>query len=93
MAEGSRRAAVTPARVLWIALAIVAIILVAQNSGDTEIQVFGWTIQAPLFVVIIASMVIGWGLGTFGMQAWSWRRRRGGDNKQRDDKQSDGGYI
>jgi uncharacterized integral membrane protein len=86
MAEGSRRVAVTPARVLWIVLAIVAIILVAQNSGDTQIQVFGWTLQAPLFVVIVAAMLVGWGLGTLGVQAWSWRRRRGGD-KRRDEKQ------
>jgi uncharacterized integral membrane protein len=85
MAEGSRRVAVTPARVLWVALTIVAIILVAQNSGDTQIQVFGWTIQAPLFVVIVGAMVLGWGLGTLGVQAWSLRRRRG--DKRRDDKQ------
>jgi uncharacterized integral membrane protein len=79
MDDGGRgRVSVTPARVLWVVLAIVAVILVAQNSGDTEINVFGWTIQAPLFVVIVGSMLIGWGLGTLGMQAWTWRRRRFG---------------
>ena len=79
MDDGGRgRISVTPARVLWVVLAIVAVILVAQNSGDTEINVFGWTIQAPLFVVIVGSMLIGWGLGTVGVQAWSWRRRRFG---------------
>ena len=72
------RRLVTPARVLWVALALLAVILIAQNSNDTEIEVLGWTIQAPLFVVIIAAMVIGWALGTFGVQAWSWRRRRAG---------------
>jgi uncharacterized integral membrane protein len=66
----------TPARVLWVALAIVAVILIAQNSDDTQISVFGWTIEAPLFVVIVAAMLIGWALGTLGLQAWSWRRRR-----------------
>ena len=85
MNDGRRgRIAVTPARVLWVVLAVVAVILIAQNSGDTEIDVFGWTIQAPLFVVIAASMLIGWGLGTVGMQAWSWRRRTFGA-KQADD--------
>jgi uncharacterized integral membrane protein len=74
MGDGLRR--VTPAKVLWVALALVAIVLVAQNSTDTEVNVFGWTIQAPLFVVIFASMLLGWGLGMLGVQAWSWRRRR-----------------
>jgi uncharacterized integral membrane protein len=78
MDEGDRRRiGVTPARVLWAVLALVAVVLVAQNSTDTEINVFGWTIQAPLFLVIFASMLIGWGLGMLGLQAWSWRRRRG----------------
>jgi uncharacterized integral membrane protein len=78
MDEGDRRRrlAVTPARVLWAVLALVAVVLIAQNSTDTEVKVFGWTLQAPLFVVIFASMLIGWGLGMLGMQAWSWRRRR-----------------
>lgn len=78
MDEGDRRRrlAVTPARVLWAVLALVAVVLIAQNSTDTEVNVFGWTLQAPLFVVIFASMLIGWGLGMLGMQAWSWRRRR-----------------
>ena len=75
--EDRRRGlAVTPARVLWLVLAVVAIVLIAQNSTDTQVNVFGWTIQAPLFVVIFASMLIGWGLGMLGIQAWSWRRRR-----------------
>lgn len=81
MAEGKSRFRLTPALVLWSLLALVAIILVAQNSADTTIQVLGWTIQAPLFVVIVLAMLAGWGLGLLGSQAWSWRRRRaeGGD--------------
>lgn len=81
MAEGRNRFRLTPAMVLWSLLALVAIILVAQNSADTTIQVLGWTIQAPLFVVIVLAMLAGWGLGLLGSQAWSWRRRRaeGGD--------------
>jgi uncharacterized integral membrane protein len=85
MDEGERRrVSVTPARVLWVALAVVAIVLIAQNSTDTQINVFGWTIQAPLFVVIVASMLIGWGLGTVGLQAWTWRRRRVGGKRDED---------
>ena len=81
---GRGRVAVTPARVLWVVLALVALVLIAQNSNDIQIEVFVWTIQAPLFVVILGSMLIGWGLGTLGLQAWSWRRRRS-TGKQGDD--------
>ncbi len=82
--DGRGGIAITPARVLWVLLAVIAVILVAQNSNDTEVEVFGWTIQAPLFLVILGSMVIGWGLGTLGLQAWNWRKRRAGD--KRDDQ-------
>ena len=81
MAEDGRPDRVTPARVLWGLLALVAVILVAQNSADTAIQLFGWTIQAPLFVVIVVAMLAGWALGTLGQQAWSWRRGRNGSRE------------
>ena len=87
MADGApRRSPLTPVRVLWVVLVIVAVILIAQNSNDTQIEVFGWTIQAPLFLVILASMAIGWALGTLGVQAWSLRRRRMGDRRAESDK-------
>jgi uncharacterized integral membrane protein len=82
MADGERRFRVTPAMVLWSLLALFAIILVAQNSADTTLQVLGWTIQAPLFVVIVLAMLAGWGLGLLGSQAWSWRRRRSQDREE-----------
>jgi len=83
MAEGApRRTVLTPARVLWIVLAIVAAILIAQNSNDTQIEAFGCKIQAPLFLVILASLLIGCALGTLGVQAWSLRRRRFGDKQE-----------
>jgi uncharacterized integral membrane protein len=86
MAESGRRLRVTPALVLWSLLALVAFILVLQNSADTTIQVLGWTVQAPLFVVIVGSMVAGWGLGVLGQNAWSWRRDRA---KRAEGKQAD----
>jgi uncharacterized integral membrane protein len=91
MVEGtSKRSALTPARVLWVVLALVAVILIAQNSNDTQIEVFGWTIQAPLFLVILASMLIGWALGTLGVQAWSLHRRHLGDKRTAQNKSDKG---
>lgn len=81
MAELTRRVRVTLGRVFWVLLVLVAVILVAQNSADTTIQVFGWTVQAPLFLVILVAMLLGWAIGTIGHEAWSLRRRRGSANK------------
>jgi uncharacterized integral membrane protein len=69
-------------------LMIVVIVLIAQNSADTTVQIFGWTVRAPLFMVIVAAMVIGWAFVTLGHQAWSWRRRKGRRHEDRRDKQS-----
>jgi uncharacterized integral membrane protein len=70
------RSLLTPARVLWLVLALLALVLVLQNSADTSIQLLGWTVQAPLFMVLIGAMLIGWALGNVGIKAWSWRRGR-----------------
>ncbi len=69
------RPRVTPSLVLWGVLAVVAIILLAQNTEETNVDVFGWRIIAPLFVIIGAALVIGWGLGELGTRVWRWRRR------------------
>lgn len=79
-----------PALILWILLVIIVIVLVAQNSADTTVLIFGWTVQAPLFMVIMAAMVIGWALVTLGTKAWSWRRRRGRRHDDRRGKQVEG---
>ena len=69
------RSRVTPSLVLWGVLAVVAIILLAQNTEETNVDVFGWRIIAPLFVIIGAALLIGWGLGELGTRVWRWRRR------------------
>ena len=86
MAEKTGRRKVMPALILWIVLVVLVIVLIAQNSADTTVQIFGWTVQAPLFMVIVAAMVIGWALVTLGTQAWSWRRRKGRRHDDRRDK-------
>ena len=93
MAEDRERRRVTPALILWILLVMIVIVLVAQNSADTTVMIFGWTIQAPLFMVIVAAMVIGWGLVTLGTLAWSWRRRRGRRHDDRRVKRDDGPEV
>jgi len=75
--EGRRR--VTPGLLLWGVLALSAFVILIQNSADTSVQFFWLDITAPLFVVIGASLLIGWGLGELGTRLWSWRRRGRGE--------------
>lgn len=70
------RLRVTPALILWGMLACVAVILLAQNTEEVTVEVFGFDVIAPLFVVIAASLVIGWGLGELGTHVLRWRRRK-----------------
>lgn len=91
--EDRARLKAMPALILWLVLLVVVIVLVAQNTDDTTVRIFGWTVQAPLFMVIVAAMVIGWALMTLGTQAWSWRRRKGrrhDDRRDRQGKEADG---
>jgi len=74
------RPRLTPGLVLWGVLAISALVLLAQNSTDTTVQFFWFDVTAPLFVVIGAALLIGWGLGELGSKIWSRRRRRQSDH-------------
>lgn len=44
--------------VSFIALAIVVIILSAQNTQEVELKALGWTAQAPLAVIILVTVLV-----------------------------------
>jgi uncharacterized integral membrane protein len=70
------RSWVTPSRLLWAVLALVAFILLAQNSQQVTVKFLAWDISAPLFVVIGAALLIGWGLGGAATRTWRWHTNR-----------------
>lgn len=43
--------------VSFIVLAIVVIILSAQNTQEVELKALGWTVQAPLVVIILVTVL------------------------------------
>jgi uncharacterized integral membrane protein len=65
---------VTPALVLWGVVALVGLILLLQNTDQTRVDIFGFSIEMPLFLLLAAAMVIGWLLGVLGW--WLFMRRR-----------------
>lgn len=70
---------VTPRRILWGVLALVAVILLLQNSQQITVQFLAWDVSAPLFVLIGATLLLGWGLGEVGTRTWNRRRSRADD--------------
>jgi len=44
--------------VSFIVLAIVVIILAAQNTQEVELKALGWTAQAPLVVIILVTVLV-----------------------------------
>jgi uncharacterized integral membrane protein len=78
--DGSgRRVKVTPALVLWGLVALAGLILLLQNTEQTTVDIFGFSVEMPLFLLLAAAMVIGWLLGTLGW--WLFVRRRAGTTK------------
>ena len=68
------RMKVTPALVLWGVVALVGLILLLQNTAQTRVDIFAFSVEMPLFLLLAAAMVIGWLLGVLGW--WLFMRRR-----------------
>lgn len=73
---GGPRIRLTLRLLLWGAAALVGIVLMAQNTDQTRVRVFGLTVDMPLFLLIAFAMVIGWLLGALGW--WVFRRNKTG---------------
>jgi uncharacterized integral membrane protein len=64
-------------------LALVGLVLVIQNSGETTVNLLFWSVRMPLVFLLVVIAAIGAGLD----RAWSWRRRQ---RQQRRDRSTDG---
>lgn len=53
-------------------LALLGLVLVIQNSGETTVNLLFWTVRMPLVFLLVLIAAIGAGLD----RAWSWRRRQ-----------------
>jgi uncharacterized integral membrane protein len=62
--------------VFGLLLAIVMIILAAQNTDDTTIKFLGWDFSTPLIAVILAALLVGVVLDELVGLVYRVRRRR-----------------
>ncbi|MFC7345011.1 DUF1049 domain-containing protein [Saccharopolyspora griseoalba] len=55
-----QRVRAVPARVwLGLALLVVAVGFILQNRSDTRIEIFTLSISAPLWLILVVSVVVG----------------------------------
>lgn len=69
--RGGLRGALTPGRVTVLVLAVLALIFIFENTGETEIRLLVPLVTMPLWLALLAVGVIGALFGAFFM-----RRRR-----------------
>jgi uncharacterized integral membrane protein len=67
--ESGRR--ITARQVGWALLVIVAVLFVVLNNNKTEINLIAASPEWPMWVLVVASMVIGFVLA----KLTGWRRR------------------
>ncbi|MFZ0493839.1 MAG: lipopolysaccharide assembly protein LapA domain-containing protein [Acidimicrobiia bacterium] len=62
--------------VFGVLLAVVVIILAAQNTGNTIVKFLGWDFSTPLIAVILAALLVGVVLDELVGLIYRARRRR-----------------
>jgi len=72
---GGRGTGVTKWTVALLVLALVVVVLLAQNTGRTRLNLLWWGVDAPLFAILL---LVGFGfaaISELGSLVWRHRRR------------------
>ncbi|MFF0593782.1 DUF1049 domain-containing protein [Streptomyces antibioticus] len=69
--RGGRRMEVTPARITVLVLAVLTLIFIFQNTGETTIRLLIPEVVMPLWAALLATALVGAICGAYFM-----RRRR-----------------
>ncbi|GHF37748.1 DUF1049 domain-containing protein [Streptomyces morookaense] len=59
------RDALTPSRVVVLAVLVLLLVFVLENTGRITIRLIVPEVSAPLWLTLVAMLVIGWFLGRF----------------------------
>jgi len=74
-APGGRGTGVTKWTVALLVIALVVVVLLAQNTGRTRLNLLWWGVDAPLFAILL---LVGFGfaaISELGSLVWRHRRR------------------
>ena len=50
----------TPRNALAVVLVVLAVIFILQNRSATTIQLFGVSVQSPLWLTLVVILLLGW---------------------------------
>ena len=76
--ETPKQGGVSPALIIGGVIAVVLLVFIIQNSNDAEVTWLVTDTTTPLWLVILASAVLGYVVGRLVEIGWR-RRRRGND--------------
>ena len=63
--ERERRFAVTPKELIAVALSILAVVFVFENTKSTEVRFIVPRVDSPLWVALVAAVALGFVIGWF----------------------------
>jgi uncharacterized integral membrane protein len=69
---------ISVAMIIWIVVAILAIVFIAQNARDAQVKFLFWDGTLSLWVVIVLTLIAGALLDR--LVTWMWRRRKAKQN-------------
>ncbi|UQI47037.1 DUF1049 domain-containing protein [Streptomyces sp. HU2014] len=65
-ASGGRlRELATPGRIALLAVAVLALVFVFENTRHVKIRIIGPEVSMPLWLALAAMLVVGWLLGRY----------------------------
>ncbi|NYE93891.1 putative integral membrane protein [Psychromicrobium silvestre] len=73
--EAKRSAWLTPTVISAVVLTALALIFVFTNLGTARVQLLFWTVNSPLWVVILVALVVGVIIGS--LFPWLKSRKKG----------------
>jgi uncharacterized integral membrane protein len=71
--EGEKKR-ISPALILWLIVAAIAVVFIAQNTRHSTVTFLAWDGDISIWVVIVIAIVLGVLLDRLG--TWFMRRRR-----------------
>ncbi|WP_424805553.1 DUF1049 domain-containing protein [Rhodococcus sp. 27YEA15] len=59
-AQNSAKTLATPRNIVAAVLVVVAVIFILQNRATTTIQLFWVSVNSPLWLTLVAVLLVGW---------------------------------
>ena len=65
---------ISPALIIWIVIAVLAVIFIVQNARDAQVKFLFWDGTLSLWIVLLLTLLVGVALDR--IVTWALRRRK-----------------